>query len=110
MSNKKKNIKQTKKPSASLDLETKIKAIIQNIVIPIDQRLSVLNNKIENVKSNTIVAVTLLERKKVFSREEFLKEFNDYHQSEVAVVDGDGNMNGYPVFSIYNMETNHDNS
>ena len=84
------------------EMEIQTRKIFHGMILPLEQRMDALFAKIENVKSNVITSNTLLERKKIFTREQFLKEFEAYESEEVARTDGEGRMEGHPVFSIYN--------
>jgi len=86
------------------ELDMKTRRIFQGMMFPLEQRMDQLFSLIQNVKSNVIVANTLLERKEYITKEEFLEEFILYEKHDVGVVDGEGKMDGNCVFSLYNME------
>lgn len=85
------------------DLEQKIRSIVQGTFSPLEQRITMLSNKLENVKGNIVAVLSLLERKKIIGREEFFSEYSSYIENEVGIVDGEGKMEGRPVFSLYNL-------
>ena len=84
--------------------EERISAMVHNVIFPLEQRMNVLLTKIENVKSNVVVSNTLLERKGVLEKKEFMEEYGRYETQERGVVDGDGRMDGCPIFSLYNFD------
>jgi hypothetical protein len=85
-------------------LETEVSKILQRFLTPLEQRISVLYETIQNVKANIVAATTLLERKEILTRDEFFEEFKTYMESECVIPDGDGSIQGNSVFSIYNEE------
>ena len=91
-------------PMTSFELESKIRAIVNNVTFSIDQSIKSLSNQIENVKSNTIVAISLMEKKGLITRDEYLSAFMEYEETERPVVNGDGTMPGSFVFSLYNCD------
>lgn len=84
------------------DLESQTRKTFQGMILPFEQRLDSLFEKLQNVKSNVVVSNSLLERKNIFTRDEFFAEFQNYQSNEVGSVDGSGTMDGNSVFSIYN--------
>ena len=85
------------------ELEAQTRRIFQGMILPVEQRLDSLFENLQSVKSNVVVANTLLEKKKIFSREEYFDEFALYGQTEgVGAVDVSGQMDGNSVFSLYN--------
>ena len=85
-------------------LEVEVNKALQKFLTPLDQRVSVLYENMQNIKANVVVATTLLEKKKLLTRDEFFEEFQMYMRTEHIVPDEDGNIPGNSVFSIYNEE------
>lgn len=88
----------------SPELDTRIRAIVQAAILPIDQRLDQLSSLILNVKSNVIVSNSILEKKGILEKEEFAKAFEDFESSQIGFVDDGGEMIGSPIFSLYDVD------
>lgn len=88
----------------SPEQEAHVREIVTQILSPLEKRLSSVYSKAENTKANLIVMNTLLEKKGIVEREEFLRDFEKYQSEEVGVIDGMGKMEGNPIFSLYNTE------
>jgi hypothetical protein len=86
-----------------LELDRRVKRLINSSLLPIEQRLTLLFERIQNVKANVIASNTLLERNGVINKEEFYREFLVHEEMEVGGVDSLGKMNGNPVFSLYGI-------
>ena len=86
------------------EIDVMIRKTVNNLILPLENRIDSLYTALQNVKSNVVVSNTLLETKGIFERDEFLEEFSRYERHEVGIVDGAGVMPGSPVFSLYNME------
>lgn len=84
--------------------EVEVNKVLQKFLTPLDQRVSVLYENMQNVKANVIVTTTLLEKKNLLTRDEFFEEFQVYMRTEHIVPDENGNIPGNSVFSIYNGE------
>lgn len=100
-----KNVVNKKKLSEfifSNELEQQIRRIFRSQIIPIEQQLESLAELLFNIKANVVVANSLLERKKIFSRDEFFSEFELYQKEENGGVNKDGSMDGSVVVSLYN--------
>ncbi len=93
-----------RKPYTSMEIDRTIRAIVNDIVLPIEQRLNLLYESLQTMKANVVTCNTVLERGGVLNREEFMKECEDYQRLERAGANDDGSMDGAPVFSLYNVE------
>jgi len=87
-----------------VELEKNVARIIQQYLTPLDQRMDVLFEKMQNIKANIIVCMNILEKKKILMRDEFFEEFKAYQELEGGGVDGEGGMDGNVVVSVYNQE------
>ena len=87
------------------ELERRVRTIVNSSMVPIEQRMTLLFERIQNVKANVIAANTLLERKGILEVEEFQKEFMVHEAREVGGVDSLGRMEGDPIFSLYNISS-----
>jgi len=83
------------------DLEMQTRRIFQGMITPFEQRIDSLFEAIQNVKANVVVSSSLLENKKIFTREEFFAEFQEYHKTESTGVDEGGVMEGSSILSLY---------
>jgi len=90
------------KESFLSELDLQVRKIFQGMILPVEQRMDSIYDDLQTVKSNVVVANSLLEKKGVLTREEFFKEFEEFERTEVAKVDGSGQMKGSSVYSIYN--------
>ena len=75
-----------------------------NFIQPIESKIDHMIATIDNAKSNVIVTNTILEQKKIITRDEFFAAFEEYMEQERGGVDETGQMLGHPVFSLYNVE------
>jgi len=114
MSKKKKKVQKLRRKNSSVgiqidqktfmsDLDLHIRKVFQIMVVPLEQRMDTLFERIQNVKSNVVVSNTLLEQKNIFKREEFYEEFKRIEQEDRVKIDGSGKMEGVPHFSLYNI-------
>jgi len=87
-----------------VELEKNVARIIQQYLTPLDQRMDMLFEKMQNIKANIIVCMNVLEKKKILVRDEFFEEFRAYQELEGGGVDGEGRMDGNVVISVYNQE------
>lgn len=100
--------KPPKKPAwnkrLSPEQEAHVREIVTQILSPLEKRLSSLYSKAENIKANLVVMNTLLEKKGIIEREEFLKDFEEYQSENNTSIDSMGRMEGNPIFYLYNTE------
>jgi len=85
------------------EVDARVQAMFHGLILPVEQRITAMHNELEALKANVITANTLLERKEIIERDEFMEEFVRYGR-EIGLVDGVGNMDGTPVISLYNVE------
>ena len=85
-------------------IDERIRKAFSGFIQPIESRIDNMMAVIDNAKNNIIVTNTVLENKKIITKEEFFETFEEYIEEERGGVDGSGQMIGAPVISIYNME------
>jgi len=84
-------------------LDNYIRNLMNLVAWPLEQRINILLSEIDTVRSNVMIANTMLERKGIIDRAEFFAEFQEYELKERGIVDATGNMTGTPIFSLYNF-------
>lgn len=85
------------------EIDQRIRRLINASLVPFDQRITLLFERIQNVKANVIASNTLLERKGIIEEKEFYREFLLHEREEIGGVDSLGKMEGNPIFSLYNI-------
>ena len=99
---KAKSIKSVRKNKDNF-IDDRINALFPGLVLGLEQKISVMSEELMNIKGNLITVTTLLEKHKILNKSEFYAEYRKY-MNEEGLVDGEGNMDGKAIITIYNEE------
>lgn len=99
----------TKQPTVDVgklisEIHKKVSLTVKAFIFPLKHLMDSRYRDYENLLANVIALQTILMRKGIVDKDEFIKEYNDVIDNSIGRVNKEGQMRGFCGIEIYNME------